>query len=206
MSKAPKKNKTGEGSIFSVLADGKLRPIELLKVIANESGKDRWIIDCDDPMEFLRYVERVPIEIIRRHAIPLGAKPSWVEGVGACHSFYYRSDAEPVFEDALAAIDQIRKLSRRLQNTTHRSDGDLIGTGVQLGYMLAMLHARSFEYFAHLGKVNDRNLSPRREGKPITAEARKLFRQGKSVRDVAAACGVTYSVAQRWGKIFRENF
>lgn len=197
-------SKTGHGSIFSIREGGQLTPNELLEAIANKSPSWGWIINADDPMEFLRYVERVPLSIVRGKKKTKGKKRSWVEGVGACHLYYHPADAPPVFADAISTIIQLGKLSRRF-SSTHRSEGGLVAMAVQVGYLLAMLHARNFEYFAELGKINDRNLAARRQGTPITAQAKKLFKKGKSVRKVAEACDVGYQVARRWRKLFLEN-
>ena len=197
-------SKTGHGSIFSIREGGQLTPNELLEAIANKSPSWGWTIDAVDPTEFLRYVERVPLSIIRSNKKTKGKKRSWVEGVGACHLYYHPADAPPVFADAISTIIQLGKLSRRF-SSTHRSEGGLVAMAVQVGYLLAMLHARNFEYFAELGKINDRNLAARRQGTPITAQAKKLFKKGESYRKVAKACGVTDRIAQRWRKIYFED-
>jgi hypothetical protein len=197
-------SKTGHGSIFSIREGGQLTPNELLEAIASKSPAWGWTIDADDPMEFLRYVERVPLSIVRSNKKTKGKKRSWVQGVGACHLYYHPADASPVFADAISTIVQLGKLSRRF-SSTHRSEGGLVAMAVQVGYLLAMLHARNFEYFAELGKSVDGNLAARRQGTPITAQAKRMFKKGKPVRDVAEACGVGYQVARRWRKLFLEN-
>lgn len=197
-------SKTGHGSIFSIREGGQLTPNELLEAIANKSPSWGWTIDAVDPIAFLRYVERVPLSIIRSNKKTKGKKRSWVEGVGACHLYYHPADAPPVFADAISTIIQLGKLSRRFLSD-RRSEGELVSVAVQVGYLLAMLHARNFEYFAKLGKSVDGNLAARRQGATITPQAKKLFKKGKSVRDVAEACDVGYQVARRWRKLFLEN-
>jgi len=197
-------NRRGDGSIFGVRKDGAFTPLELVEAIATAEPGSRWTIDADDPTAFLRHVERVPLAIVREHEHRTPRKLSWIEGVGACHLFGQPIDAPPVFADAVETITQLGKLSKRV-NASQRSDGGLVAMSVQVGFLLAMLHARNSEYFAYVGQMNDRNLASNRQGTPITAKASKLFSEGRSIRYVESACGVGYSVAKRWRKLFLEN-
>ena len=191
----------GEGAIFKVRSGAEFTPMELLEAIAKPGST--WTIDADDPLAFLRYVERVPMAIVRSHEDKTACNLSWVQGVGCCHQYGSPHDAPPVFADAIETVVQLGKLSRRV-GSDFRSDGALVATSVQVGFLLAMLHTRNHEYFAYLGRINDKNLASNRVGTPITAEAKRLFRGGATVRTVAAKCGVGYQIARRW-KIILEN-
>jgi|GEM_PF-7060330 len=187
-----------DGSIFGVRDGAEFTPMELLNTIAKFSNDDDcWIIDADDPQAFLRHVESVPLAIVKKYEANDAIRQSWVQGVGACHLYGNPPEPPPVFIDALEMVVQLGKLWSRL-NSTWRSDGGLIAVSVQVGFLLAMLHGRNYEYFASLGKSIDQNLSGRRQGKPITAKAKRLFSAGASVRQVADVCQVGYQVARRW--------
>ena len=67
-------------------------------------------------------------------------------------------------------------------------------------YMRWSVQAIGLERIAGMGHISERTVRSQQKGLPVTPEAKQLFEDGVSIREVATICKVGRSIAERWRK------
>lgn len=192
--------KNFEGFIFPKKVYRKIQSPDEFQALCLETTRQQN--SAKDVETYLRSLEGFLLMVIRSNEEPDG-EVIRCAGVGASHIFCLPAKRTAQLHDATSSLGDV-SFAYAIMHSSDRQL-DLIKTVTRIGFSIAKIQAREFEYLSGSGRASLGNLITS-EGIRITEQAKKLFDAGRSIRDVAELCEVTKYVATRWRKeYFNKN-